>query len=244
MNSCIVMTSMLLALAPMTGCDRADPETVLPCKPTAAVAELQRMLLHDDGAMRGSVVAVKLDAGSSSPLRDYASASHWPVVRVRDGQHELLIYEGHAAHRLQSLLLCATSDGQSAMFASEPCEALVSFNNAPASGVTSAGLDFCATLVPGTSSGTMGSVLWYAFQLRNSERGPLQRWSDLGGGMSHGVGGEANLSGWAVYAPLFLKPPGNRAADTVQFGFTPEVPACTLRLTPVVAASNETEAKR
>jgi len=30
----------------------------------------------------------------------------------------------------------------------------------------------------------------------------------------------------------------------VQFGFTPEVPACTLRLTPVVAASNETEAKR
>ncbi|MEY4773207.1 MAG: hypothetical protein RIT40_242 [Planctomycetota bacterium] len=243
MNSSVV-TAMSLALALMTGCDSADPATVLPCKPAAAVEELQRIFLHGEGAMPGSVVAVKLDAGSSSPLRDYASASHWPVVRVCDGQQELLIYEGNAAHRLQSLLLCATSDGQSAMFASEPCEAVVSFNNASASGATSAGLDFCATLVPETTSGTMGSVLWYAFQLRNSERGPLQRWSDLGGGMSHGVGGEANLSGWAVYAPLFVNPPGNRAADTVQFGFTPEVPACTLRLTPVVAASNETEAKR
>lgn len=244
MNSYIVMTSRLLALALMTGCDRADPATVLPCKPTAAAEELQRMFLHGEGAMRGSVVAVKLDAGSSSPLRDYASASHWPVVRVRDGQHELLIYEGHAAHRLQSLLLCATSDGQSAMFASEPCEAVVSFNNASASGATSAGLDFCATLVPETSSGTMGSVLWYAFQLRNSERGPLQRWSDLGGGMSHGVGSEANLSGWAVYAPKLGAPSTNGSSDTVRFGFAPDLPACLLTLTALAPVADSAPAKR
>lgn len=43
---------MLVAVAPMTGCDRADPETVLPCKPTTAVEELQRILLHDDSAIR------------------------------------------------------------------------------------------------------------------------------------------------------------------------------------------------
>ena len=114
----------------------------------------------------------------------------------------------------------------------------VAFEPGSAPAVASSGLEFCAALVPDPSSGGLSSVVWYAYRLRSAQAGPLRRWSDLAGGMVHGAGGEANLSGWAVYAPKLGAPSTNGSSDTVRFGFAPDLPACLLTLTALAPAAD------